>query len=508
MEVYIDSTHRTNVNKAELFGIIAEENGTGIPIGYMLMENKPTVDSEAFPGEVTSCCTRFFQYAFQNGLNPRMIHTDKSAAEINAIKAVWPGSEQKLCAWHVNKDINERFQSHKEKIHHRSTHAWSLFPHNPELAFIRVEWLHQHRQMRIDLVQKRLDAASAAGITVADDQRGMNEPTLLNTEHNSDIRGLMMQHLHWHPFKAGRKHQFPGDLVTSRAIWLWQAKQMHDKCCSLGEGYAWEYMWNNWYQWQHWTHWARSANLEYYPIIQTNAIVEAHWSVIKCRGLQWFSRPRMDHLCATIHEQLIPLFVILVNQVRLKLKPAGWYKLMVAEWRDHNKTIAAEDESDEMDEGASDDRLIRMEDIHRTDLGGWSCTCVRYMISPYHLCKHLVRQFGPQYPGKGEIIRQRTAPLMWIAQIHAYDPDLREIRVNPNQTGGGRSRQPTASLEDLGVTQEDLELLEASFPQQEVEGNDPRSTHALQIRQMDDLQDELEWLLEEFKTVSPCCIFD
>lgn len=86
MEVYIDSTHRTNVNKAELFGIIAEENGTGIPVGYMLMENKPTVDSEEFPGEVTSCCTRFFQYAFENGLNPRMIHTDKSAAEINAIK--------------------------------------------------------------------------------------------------------------------------------------------------------------------------------------------------------------------------------------------------------------------------------------------------------------------------------------------------------------------------------------------------------------------------------------
>ena len=130
--------------------------------------------------------------------------------------------------------------------------------------------------MRIDLVKKRLDAASRAGVTLADDQRGNKEPTLLNTENNSEIRGLMMQHLHWHPFKAGRRQHFPGDLLTPRAVWLWQAKQMHDKCCSLGEGYAWEYLWNNWYQFQHWSRWARSSNLEYYPIIQTNAIVEAH----------------------------------------------------------------------------------------------------------------------------------------------------------------------------------------------------------------------------------------
>jgi hypothetical protein len=209
----------------------------------------------------------------------------------------------------------------------------------------------------------------------------------------------------------------------------------------------------------------------------------------------------MDHLCATIHEQLIPLFVILVNQVRLKLKPAGWYKLMISKWRDHNKTIAAEDEADEMDDNdaAWEERQIRMMDIHHTDLETWSCTCVKYMISPYHLCKHLVRQYGPRYPGKGEIIRQRTAPLMWIEDIHSHDPDFREIQVNPSQAG--RPRQATASLDELGVSQEDLELLEATFPQQELENEDPRSSHALQLRRVDEFQEELEWLLEEFKNV-------
>jgi len=85
-EVYIDSTHGTNGQNAELFGIIACENGYGVPIGYMLMEKKPNEDSRLFPGEVIEACTRFFYHAKELGLNPIIIHTDKSAAEIAAIK--------------------------------------------------------------------------------------------------------------------------------------------------------------------------------------------------------------------------------------------------------------------------------------------------------------------------------------------------------------------------------------------------------------------------------------
>jgi hypothetical protein len=85
-EVYIDSTHGTNGQNAELFGIIACENGYGIPIGYMLMEKKPTDDSKVFPGEVIEACTRFFAHARELGLTPTLVHIDKSTAEIAAIK--------------------------------------------------------------------------------------------------------------------------------------------------------------------------------------------------------------------------------------------------------------------------------------------------------------------------------------------------------------------------------------------------------------------------------------
>ena len=85
-EVYIDSTHGTNGQNAELFGIIGCENGYGVPIGYMLMEKKPKEESNLYPGEVIAACTRFFYHANELGLKPIIIHTDKSAAEIAAVK--------------------------------------------------------------------------------------------------------------------------------------------------------------------------------------------------------------------------------------------------------------------------------------------------------------------------------------------------------------------------------------------------------------------------------------
>jgi hypothetical protein len=156
-EVYIDSTHGTNGQNAELFGIIACEDGYGVPIGYMLMEKKPTEDAELYPGEVIEACTQFFFHARELGLKPLVVHTDKSAAEIAAVKvftynyhvltlacqdaAGWPNAIISLCSWHVEKDIHERLSSRTaEKVHNRTTHAWSLFENDAELRFIDVRY--------------------------------------------------------------------------------------------------------------------------------------------------------------------------------------------------------------------------------------------------------------------------------------------------------------------------------------------------------------------------------
>jgi hypothetical protein len=99
-EVFIDSTHGTNGQNAELFGIIGGENGYGVPLGYMLMEKKPTEDSTLFPGEVTRACTLFFGHAKQLGLNPVLVHLDKCASEIAATR---------VChLWNVELTVNNR----------------------------------------------------------------------------------------------------------------------------------------------------------------------------------------------------------------------------------------------------------------------------------------------------------------------------------------------------------------------------------------------------------------
>jgi hypothetical protein len=85
-EVYIDSTHSTNGQNAELFAIIACEAGYGVPVAYMLMEKKSTEEGKEFPQEVMAACVRFFSHAKELGLEPVLAHTDKSAAEIGAIK--------------------------------------------------------------------------------------------------------------------------------------------------------------------------------------------------------------------------------------------------------------------------------------------------------------------------------------------------------------------------------------------------------------------------------------
>src|SRR5438045_9675028 len=102
--------------------------------------------------------------------------------------------------------------------------------------------------MREKIVQRQIEEAEKDGRTLLADEHGESETTLFNKDNGDGIRLLMHRHLHWHPFKMGQRHQFPGPELSTCAIWMWQVKEMHDKCASLGEGYAWEYLWKNWYK--------------------------------------------------------------------------------------------------------------------------------------------------------------------------------------------------------------------------------------------------------------------
>ena len=113
------------------------------------------------------------------------------------------------------------------------------------------------------------------------------------------------------------------------------------------------------------------------------------------------------------------------------------------------------------------------------------------MISPYHICKHLVRLYGATYPYKEDCARQRTPPLLFLNDIHSID--VREVVENPSHIA---SQEAHTSLEEIGVSQRDLELLESSFPQQTGDEDDPRSGDIARIEEIEDFNNQLRLIIQ------------
>jgi hypothetical protein len=85
-EIFIDATHNTSKTSSYLYGIVGNENGVGIPFGFMLMSvgTKEAVENPSRAGEAKKCNENFFAKAMELGLKPTWVHTDKDHAEISA----------------------------------------------------------------------------------------------------------------------------------------------------------------------------------------------------------------------------------------------------------------------------------------------------------------------------------------------------------------------------------------------------------------------------------------
>ena len=138
-------------------------------------------------------------------------------------------------------------------------------------------------------------------------------------------------------------------------------------------------------------------------------------------------------------------------------------------------------------EFAADDRLDRMSELHRIDLDSWTCICAAFMISPYHICKHLIHLFDNEYPSKQDCFRQRIILLLFINDLHSSKD--REIITNPSHEPP--SRLSRSSLQDIDVSQEDLRLIEAIFSQQTGDEDDPRADEVARIRIIEDFNNQL-----------------
>ncbi|CAD6972950.1 unnamed protein product, partial [Tilletia controversa] len=97
VEISLDATYGTNSGGHDLFGVLAEVEGTGVPLLYLFMDTKDMLGDR----RKIEILTESLAMLKGMGINPSFVGCDKDSAEIAAIRTVWPTSKVQLCYWHV-----------------------------------------------------------------------------------------------------------------------------------------------------------------------------------------------------------------------------------------------------------------------------------------------------------------------------------------------------------------------------------------------------------------------
>lgn len=80
---------------------MAEVDGTGVAISYLLLSTAQTIE----PGKRHSALSSWMgALKVHHGICPRVIHTDKDLAELAAAQDTWSDSYVNLCYWHCRRE--------------------------------------------------------------------------------------------------------------------------------------------------------------------------------------------------------------------------------------------------------------------------------------------------------------------------------------------------------------------------------------------------------------------
>ncbi|CAG8495608.1 11060_t:CDS:2 [Scutellospora calospora] len=104
-EIYFDATYKTARGRYELYGTIADVEGTGFPIAYLILDTTKVSNTSTSTGKRRKIIELFLATIKTRNINPDFVFTDKDFAEINAATNVWGHScETQL---HITYDINQ-----------------------------------------------------------------------------------------------------------------------------------------------------------------------------------------------------------------------------------------------------------------------------------------------------------------------------------------------------------------------------------------------------------------
>lgn len=105
-------THAGNTNGGnfELFAAVADAEGSGIPLAYLLIKTT----KEAASGAKERVLKQFLGHLKKCGVNPEFTLTDKDWSEINAMRSTWPDAKHQLCFWHALRALKQRLSKTKD----------------------------------------------------------------------------------------------------------------------------------------------------------------------------------------------------------------------------------------------------------------------------------------------------------------------------------------------------------------------------------------------------------
>lgn len=131
-ELAIDATYGTNNAGCELFAVLAEFDGTGVPLAYLFVQKTQISENKAaiVPGKMTQILIKFLRPLLNLGFSPSSFACDKDKSEINTIQQIWASASVQLCYWHAKRAIQTKLKD--------SNRADSLSNYSPDQAKVLI----------------------------------------------------------------------------------------------------------------------------------------------------------------------------------------------------------------------------------------------------------------------------------------------------------------------------------------------------------------------------------
>lgn len=454
-EVAIDATYGTNNAGMDLYAVLAELDGTGVPMAYLFVK-KDRLTGTAPTGAITQILVKFLRPLQERIIAPLFVGCDKDRSEINAIEQVWPLARIQLCYWHAKRAIKLKLKDYSKTnplAHYRPGEAQSLVPD------LEICWGSHPTRRRLRF-----------GYCQCESRRikfeGYNRLEVSNEEEREAVLVIFSRHFNAHPLIPDQN----GFFRTSRDIHHQCTREMYLWCRAKNYFRLWAYLFVNWYRSDQWKLWARSYYPEEIPVLKTTMIVESHWRSIKHDFLHRFNRPRIDMVIWILTSRSIPLGLDRMKAIQVgdqRRALVSWRKVFKRNWK-------------ELKSHATNPQSLQK---YHTDAAKWTCACDNFLQSRFLLCKHIVSCFdNPKDPVAffSEIRRQRSHPF-WVHQQLSLLPEFESSKkILPAR------ESPTVIHSDF-----DTESLPELHEDDQLVSSEDERPDAPKLRE------KLEWLLDE-----------